>query len=1044
MFQSKQRSSPGQALVEFALIIGILLLFVFVIIESGRAFQAWLTVQNAAREGARFAITGQFDIDCLNDPLNTIDMCRVTAVEEVARQGASGLVIRDSAGEQEPNFFHIQVFGFDPTMEPNASGVCVPSNATPPQGCWGPTAGVPGYPVAVRVVYRLPVITPLLRPIAESIRVMGQVVMNNENYDQTHKALSGAMPPMLPPLPTLGPDPTPPPCPIHIVEPTLLASDTAVTISGQIGVFVALWDLGPVSNPHSTPVKITADRPLAPADFGSCNGGYRFNDSEIAGDLDGLRNYSEHIIVVQSPDDTSIDNRFIYPVAADVWVTQTDIPDPVVAGSTLLYAVTMGNAGPVAATGVVLTATLDSTVTFVDAVGCLHAGADANGRGGYVRCELSDPVERDTTRNFDLRVRPDVAGRIHNVATVTADQEDPNPANNLHIEGTDVAPLAIDLEVFKTGPAQVVVGERLEYALRVVNNSQNTAATGIVLQDILPSQTTFNSITASQGGTCFAPVGGVLRCEFDSLAPRAEVTATLRITPTAVGPITNWANVMGNEADPDLTNNSRAATTTVLTSGSDAYINLTQTCGNPGSQIAVNGYNWPTQGNHAISIYWHVPNGLLLGTVANNPANWTTSVTVPITATNGTYDIVAVRRPDGQHELLRTTLFHIPCPAPDLVAGQPAVVGELPVLKNTPVTFTVMISNTGVLTATEVFPVSLYFDPQPVPSGTTTHISSAYKVATTNVNGLGPETSRILTFTVPSGFSGPYTSMYTHTVYAVVDSDPGPHGIVLNEASETNNVSPPLLVPVIPPAPADLIISQPVLSNTLPIAEYQPVDFSVVITNAGHITVSSQFFVGLYFNPSPAPVSSSTHISQEFRTDLVSVSSLGAGMTRTLALRAGFGFQNPTPGTPFTHTVYAVVDAEPPPTGSIAEPNETNNISSPLLVPVNPGIPPSPTATPPPGTPGSMAGVARVWINGQMVQQYNVLVTAIDSYNRTYQRYTNSDGVYYFQSLPPETYTVTGCINIDGISYFGSYTGAVVQPGENLIVNLFLFAGPCS
>jgi Flp pilus assembly protein TadG len=43
----------GDAIVEFALVAPILLLILFGILEVGRVVDAWIVVQNAAREGAR-------------------------------------------------------------------------------------------------------------------------------------------------------------------------------------------------------------------------------------------------------------------------------------------------------------------------------------------------------------------------------------------------------------------------------------------------------------------------------------------------------------------------------------------------------------------------------------------------------------------------------------------------------------------------------------------------------------------------------------------------------------------------------------------------------------------------------------------------------------------------------------------------------------------------------------------------------------------------------------------------------------------------------
>lgn len=48
-------------MVEFALILPILLLLIFGILEYGRLFFAWISVENAARVGARYASTGRYD-----------------------------------------------------------------------------------------------------------------------------------------------------------------------------------------------------------------------------------------------------------------------------------------------------------------------------------------------------------------------------------------------------------------------------------------------------------------------------------------------------------------------------------------------------------------------------------------------------------------------------------------------------------------------------------------------------------------------------------------------------------------------------------------------------------------------------------------------------------------------------------------------------------------------------------------------------------------------------------------------------------------------
>ncbi len=50
------RRADGQAMIEAALILPILLLVAVLIFEFGRAYQTWQILTNAAREGARIAV----------------------------------------------------------------------------------------------------------------------------------------------------------------------------------------------------------------------------------------------------------------------------------------------------------------------------------------------------------------------------------------------------------------------------------------------------------------------------------------------------------------------------------------------------------------------------------------------------------------------------------------------------------------------------------------------------------------------------------------------------------------------------------------------------------------------------------------------------------------------------------------------------------------------------------------------------------------------------------------------------------------------------
>ena len=53
--------APAQELVELAILIPLLMLIAFGVLDLGRVFHASITIENAAREGARFGTFAPFD-----------------------------------------------------------------------------------------------------------------------------------------------------------------------------------------------------------------------------------------------------------------------------------------------------------------------------------------------------------------------------------------------------------------------------------------------------------------------------------------------------------------------------------------------------------------------------------------------------------------------------------------------------------------------------------------------------------------------------------------------------------------------------------------------------------------------------------------------------------------------------------------------------------------------------------------------------------------------------------------------------------------------
>lgn len=221
-FRKRFNDSPGQALVEFALIITVLLMMIFLIIESARILWAWNTVQNAAREGARYAITGQSEApNCAVDfgvpkfQVTDRDVCtdlRLASVIERTHEGLSGLPIDEQTTIfEDDNYYNIEVWGVDQSGQLQYD-----------------FAGNPSMPVIVRVTYRVPIITPFFRPIIPSIPVFGQETLNNETFGNLGGSGNegAALPPNLPPVPTPGVTPSPTPSPTPSNTPTPGPSNT--------------------------------------------------------------------------------------------------------------------------------------------------------------------------------------------------------------------------------------------------------------------------------------------------------------------------------------------------------------------------------------------------------------------------------------------------------------------------------------------------------------------------------------------------------------------------------------------------------------------------------------------------------------------------------------------------------------------------------------------------------------------------------------------------------------------------------------------------
>jgi hypothetical protein len=228
-----KRARRGQGVVEFAIVLPILLVAFFTIIELARVYHAWVAVENGARFGVRYAITGEFDEtkcdggSCDNE--SEEQTARVSTVEDVAWAGSQSIIrLAMGSGTNTSSGF------FDVT-------VCEPTDLVGPASQFdtfsctsGESAGEPGDHVAVVVEYNHPLIVPVISSIVPQIRLTAQREATVETFREVKSEEGpGSDPPA--PQPSMTPPAT------TTVEPDQYDYCENIIYGGQ-GDEILFWD----------------------------------------------------------------------------------------------------------------------------------------------------------------------------------------------------------------------------------------------------------------------------------------------------------------------------------------------------------------------------------------------------------------------------------------------------------------------------------------------------------------------------------------------------------------------------------------------------------------------------------------------------------------------------------------------------------------------------------------------------------------------------------------------------------------------------------
>jgi uncharacterized repeat protein (TIGR01451 family) len=243
-------------------------------------------------------------------------------------------------------------------------------------------------------------------------------------------------------------------------------------------------------------------------------------------------------------------------VSADLSVTKSG-PAAVTAGNNITYTVTVTNNGPSDATNVQLSDTLPPGTTFVSEMQTAGPSFTCTnpspGATGTVSCTLAT-LTNGTSASFTIVYKAGASvanGTVFtNIASVSSSTPDPNSANNSASSSATVGASA-DLSITKMGPPAVNFSNNAIYTL-LVNNAGPSNSQNVTVTDVIPSNTSFVSASASQG-SCSGT--STVTCSLGTIAAGNSATITLMLHLISGQSVTNTASVTADTPDPNLANN---------------------------------------------------------------------------------------------------------------------------------------------------------------------------------------------------------------------------------------------------------------------------------------------------------------------------------------------------------------------------------------------------------------------------------------------------------------------------------------------------------
>jgi uncharacterized repeat protein (TIGR01451 family) len=274
------------------------------------------------------------------------------------------------------------------------------------------------------------------------------------------------------------------------------------------------------------------------------------------------------ILTSNQADTTTTNNSAsvtVTPKSADLSITKKIDKNAPNTGDLVKFTITLNNAGPSTASGVMVLDLLPPGYSYVvDDSG----GAYNDSTGIWTVGSMA--VNTNRVLNITARATTN-SNKTNEVEVLASDQLDPDstPNNSSISEDDDDAAPKVDLSLTKTvSTTTPSVGSKVIFTL-AVSNAGPAAATGVIVRDILPANLAYQSDTgggAYNNGTGMWTVG--------TLAVGASKTLQITVKGTALGAYVNSAEVWASDQydiDSVPGNNSTTEDDDAKVSGSVSY-----------------------------------------------------------------------------------------------------------------------------------------------------------------------------------------------------------------------------------------------------------------------------------------------------------------------------------------------------------------------------------------------------------------------------------------------------------------------------------------